>query len=65
MFSVRIFRNSFVGHDFFKCCAMELVSERCIVSLLDKVVEVKATYEVHTISFQTFFVWAFKIGVDS
>ena len=22
-------------------------------------------YEVHTISFQTFFVWAFKIGVDS
>ena len=23
------------------------------------------TYEAHTISFQTFFVWAFKIGVDS
>ena len=23
------------------------------------------TYEEHTISFQTFFVWAFKIGVDS
>ena len=22
-------------------------------------------YEVHTVSFQTFFVWAFKIGVDS
>ena len=22
-------------------------------------------YEVHTISFQTFFVWAFKIVVDS
>ena len=25
----------------------------------------KHTYEVHTISFQTFFVWAFKIVVDS
>ena len=28
---------------FCKCCAMELVSERCIVSLLDRVVEVKPT----------------------
>ena len=45
MFSVRIFRNCVVGHDaFFKCCAMELVSERRIVSLLDRVVEVKPTY---------------------
>ena len=25
----------------------------------------RITYEVHTISFQPFFVWAFKIGVDS
>ena len=25
----------------------------------------KHTYEVHTISFQTFFLWAFKIIVDS
>ena len=29
---------------FFKCWAVELVSERCIVSLLDRVVEVKPTY---------------------
>ena len=29
---------------FFKCWAIELVSERCIVSLLDRVVEVKPTY---------------------
>ena len=46
-FSVRIFRHSVVGHEcFFKCCAMELVSERCIVSLLDRVVEAKPTYEL-------------------
>ena len=31
----------------------------------DKVVEVQDKYEVHTISFQTFFVSAFKIVVDS
>ena len=37
VFSVRIFRNSVVGHEcFFKCCAMELVSERHIVSLFDR-----------------------------
>ena len=29
---------------FSRCCAMELVSERCIVSLLNRVVEVKPTY---------------------
>ena len=29
---------------FFKFCAMELILERCIVSLLDRVVEVKKTY---------------------
>ena len=29
---------------FLKCWAIELVSERCIVSLLDRVVEVKPTY---------------------
>ena len=40
-----IFHNSAVGLEyFFKCRAMELVSERCIVSLLDRVVEVKPTY---------------------
>ena len=40
--SVRIFRSCVVGHEcFFKCWAIELVSERCIVSLLDRVVEVK------------------------
>ena len=45
MLSVRIFRSCVVGHEcFFKCCAIELVSERCIVSLLDRVVEVKPTY---------------------
>ena len=34
-FSVRISRTSVVRHEcLFKCCAMELVSERCIVSLL-------------------------------
>ena len=43
--SVRIFCNSVVGHEcFFKCFSMELVSERSIVSLLDRVVEVKPTY---------------------
>ena len=43
--SVRIFRNCVVGHVcFLKCWAIELVSERCIVSLLDRVVEVKPTY---------------------
>ena len=45
MFSVRIFHNSVVGHEcFLKCCAMELVSKKCTVSLLDRVVEVKPTY---------------------
>ena len=45
MLSVRIFRNSVVGHEcFLKCCVMELVLERYIVSLLDRVVEVKPTY---------------------
>ena len=45
LLSVRIFRISVVGHEcFFKCCAMELVSERCIISLLHKVGEVKPTY---------------------
>ena len=45
MLSVRIFRSCVVGHEcFFKCWAIELVSERCIVSLLDRVVEVKPTY---------------------
>ena len=29
---------------FFFSCAMQLVSERCIVSLLDRVVEVKPTH---------------------
>ena len=43
--SVRIFRSCVVGHEcFFKCWAIELVSERCIVSLPDRVVEVKPTY---------------------
>ena len=43
--SVRIFRSCVVGHEyFFKCWAIELVSERCIVSLLNRVVEVKPTY---------------------
>ena len=45
VFSVWIFRNSVVGHDsVFRCCAMELVSERCIVCLLDRVFEVKLAY---------------------
>ena len=45
MLSVRIFRNSVIGHEcFFKCCDMELVSERCIVILLERAVEVKSTY---------------------
>ena len=42
MFSVRIFCNSVDGQEcFFKFCAVELVSERCIGCLLDRVVEVK------------------------
>ena len=45
VFSVRIFHISAVGHEcFFKCRAMELVSERCIVSLPYRVVEVKLIY---------------------
>ena len=41
LFSVRIFQNSVVGYEFFfRRCAMELVSEKCIVSLLNRVVEV-------------------------
>ena len=45
MFPVRFFRNSVVGHEcLFRCCAMELVSVRCIVNLHDRVVEVKPTY---------------------
>ena len=41
MFLVRFFHDSVVGHEcYFKCCAMELVLERCIISLLDRVVEV-------------------------
>ena len=44
VFSVRIFRNSVVGHECFKCRAMEFVSERSIVSFLNRVVEVKPTY---------------------
>ena len=40
-----MFHNSVVGHEcFFNCCAMELVSDRCIVSLRYRVVEVKPTY---------------------
>ena len=43
--SVRIFRDCAIGHEcFFRCWAIELVSERCIVSLLDRVVEIKPTY---------------------
>ena len=33
---------------FFRCCAMELVSERCIVNLLDRGVEVKPAYILRT-----------------
>ena len=45
MFSLRIFQNSVVEHEcFFKCWAIEPVSEICIVSLLNRVVEVKLTY---------------------
>ena len=45
VFSVKIFRNSVVEHEyFFRCCAMKLVLERCIVSLPRRVVEVKPTY---------------------
>ena len=47
-FDVRVLlfcRSCVVGHEcFFKCWGIELVSERCIVSLLDRVVEVKPTY---------------------
>ena len=45
LFLMRIFRSSVVGHEcFFKCCAMELLLERLIVRLLDRVVEVKPSY---------------------
>ena len=40
VFSERIFRNSTVGQlMFFKCCAMELVSERCFIYELSKPIE--------------------------
>ena len=29
---------------FFRCCAMELESKRCAVSLFDRIVEVKPMY---------------------
>ena len=45
VFSVRIFWNSVFGQEcIFRCCAIELVSDRCIVSHLDRVVEVKQHY---------------------
>ena len=45
MFAVRIFRNSAFGQEcVFRCCAIDLVSDRCIVSCLDRVVKVKPTY---------------------
>ena len=45
LFSVRIFCNSVVRHEsFFKGCIIELISERCIGSLFDRVFEVKQTY---------------------
>ena len=35
------FRKSVVEHEcFFKCCATELESERCIANLLDRVVQI-------------------------
>ena len=37
MFSIRIFLNSVIEQKcFFRCCAIELVSERCIVNRLDR-----------------------------
>ena len=45
VFLVRIFQNSVVEHEcFLRCCALELILERCIVSLFDRVVEVKPMY---------------------
>ena len=41
MLSVRIFQKIRM---YFRCCAIELVSEICIVSRLDWVAEVKPTY---------------------
>ena len=42
LFSVRIFPNSVFWEEFFlkKYCAIELVSDRCMVSRLDRGVEV-------------------------
>ena len=54
VFLVRIFHNSVVGHEFLKkCCAMELVSERCIVSFLDRVVVVKPIYSLLFLEIQS------------
>ena len=44
VFSVRIFRNCFWAGIFFNCCAMELLSDRCVVGRLNSVAEVKPTY---------------------
>ena len=45
VFSVRIFQTLFLGRNvFFRCGAIELVSDRWLVSRLDKVVEVKLMY---------------------
>ena len=38
------FRNSVFGQECFRCCSIELVSDRCIVSRFDWVVEVKPMY---------------------
>ena len=45
VFSVRILRNSVVGQGcLLRCLAIELVSERCRMSHIDRLVEVKQTY---------------------
>ena len=50
-----------------KCSPMFLFLGKMKKFLNDRLkhLNLKSIYKVHTISFKTFFVWAFKIGVDT
>ena len=54
MFSVRILRDSvFEQGCFFRCCAIELVSDRGIVNRFHSVVEIKPTYTLLFLEIQS------------
>ena len=54
VFSIRIFRNLDVIKEWtLRCTAMELESLRCIVSRLERVVEVRTTYALFSLETQS------------